>query len=356
MVNHSVIYTGFPMVDTEGKAIHAHAGGLLYENGIYYWYGENKEYTNGRNGIWTWGIRCYSSRDLYTWKDEGLIISPEPDHSESWLHPSRQMDRPHILRVPNTGKYVCWLKYSGKNEACFSVLSADNLLGPYVIERENFRPFGKEVGDFDVWQDSDGRTYLYFASGHDGVVGCELTADCLDVLEPYRVYYEDLPVPYCREGIAMVKHEGVLYMLTSGMTGYIPNPTEAARLDSPLGNLEKLGNPHCNDRSGASFLSQISMIFPHPEKQGLYIALADRWIPDLRLTQKKTEKLMRAMASCMDRRYHSTLIEKAMLGLYPWNCRKVNTSLSGYVWLPLKFENGIPVIRWLDKWKWEEIE
>lgn len=43
MVNHSVIYTGFPMVDTEGKAIHAHAGGLLYENGIYHWYGENKE-------------------------------------------------------------------------------------------------------------------------------------------------------------------------------------------------------------------------------------------------------------------------------------------------------------------------
>ena len=187
------------------------------------------------------------------------------------------MDRPHILYVSETGKYVCWLKYSGKTEACFCILTADHILGPYQMEKENFRPFGKEVGDFDIWQDEDGTAYLYFASGHDGVVACALTLECTDVVQPHKVYYEDLPVPYCREGIAMVKHDGTLYMLTSGMTGYIANPTEAPRLDGPLGNLEVLGNPHLEDPSGASFHSQISMIFPHPKKEGsLFLSFREK--------------------------------------------------------------------------------
>lgn len=45
-------------------------------DGIFYWYGENKEKTKADSGIWHWGVRCYSSRDLYNWKDEGLIIPP----------------------------------------------------------------------------------------------------------------------------------------------------------------------------------------------------------------------------------------------------------------------------------------
>ena len=64
-------------LDTDGKRIHAHGGSILYENGTYYWYGENKEHSDGKNGVWHWGVRCYSSRDLYNWKDEGVIIPPD---------------------------------------------------------------------------------------------------------------------------------------------------------------------------------------------------------------------------------------------------------------------------------------
>lgn len=45
------------MLDTEGKRIQAHGAGMIYENGTYYWYGENKEFTTGKDEIWTWGIR-----------------------------------------------------------------------------------------------------------------------------------------------------------------------------------------------------------------------------------------------------------------------------------------------------------
>lgn len=64
-------------LDIDGKRIHAHGGSILYENGIYYWYGENKEHSDGKNGVWHWGVRCYSSQDLYNWKDEGVIIPPD---------------------------------------------------------------------------------------------------------------------------------------------------------------------------------------------------------------------------------------------------------------------------------------
>jgi hypothetical protein len=32
--------------------------------GDFYWYGENKEFTTGETDVWTWGVRCYRSRDL----------------------------------------------------------------------------------------------------------------------------------------------------------------------------------------------------------------------------------------------------------------------------------------------------
>lgn len=69
-------YPGKIWKDTNGNRIQAHGGSVIAVDDIYYWYGENKEKTDGKNGIWTWGIRCYASRDLYNWEDKGLIIEP----------------------------------------------------------------------------------------------------------------------------------------------------------------------------------------------------------------------------------------------------------------------------------------
>ena len=82
-MRYNSFHPGQVWLDTNGKRIHAHGGSILYENGRYYWYGENKEKTTGENGIWHWGIRCYVSDDLYNWEDLGLIIPPEPDDPAS---------------------------------------------------------------------------------------------------------------------------------------------------------------------------------------------------------------------------------------------------------------------------------
>ena len=38
-------YPGQVWLDTEGKRIQAHGGSIMYIDGTYYWYGENKEKT-----------------------------------------------------------------------------------------------------------------------------------------------------------------------------------------------------------------------------------------------------------------------------------------------------------------------
>ena len=107
---NSSIKPGELWLDTNGKPIQAHGFSVFYseKDGLYYWFGENKEKTVGglRNTVWHWGVRCYSSKDLYNWEDRGLIIPPQPDDLQSPLHPTYCMDRPHILYCEKTGKYV----------------------------------------------------------------------------------------------------------------------------------------------------------------------------------------------------------------------------------------------------------
>ena len=128
------------------------------------------------------------------------------------------------------------------------------------------------------------------------------------------------------------------------MSGYIPNPSEVAVSDFPLGPYKLLGNPHRNDPSGASCNSQISAILQHPQNPAVYLTLADRWIPSLTMTAEIWEKLRVGFKALEEHHMLLHLREMALMGRMPWQCNKVNTSLAEYVWLPLHFENDMPVI------------
>ena len=127
-------FPGQPWLDTKGERIQAHGGAVYFEDGTYYWYGENKEHTDGQNGIWTWGLKIYSSQDLLNWEDRGFLIPPELDDPNSSLFPTKRVDRPHILKCEKTGKYVLWIKLSGP-EAAFTIWQADRLSGPMKWSR-----------------------------------------------------------------------------------------------------------------------------------------------------------------------------------------------------------------------------
>ena len=59
---YSSIRPGQVWLDTDGKRIQAHGGSVLYSDGVYYWYGENKEKTTGKDGIWHMGVRSTAPR------------------------------------------------------------------------------------------------------------------------------------------------------------------------------------------------------------------------------------------------------------------------------------------------------
>ena len=355
---YDAFYPGQVWLDTEGKRIQAHGGSVIYIDNTYYWYGENKEKTDGKNGIWHWGVRCYSSKDLYNWKDEGLIIPPEQDDPDSSLHPSACMDRPHILYNQQTKKYVCWLKIMNKDGTqSETILTADHILGPYEKILEGLRPLGMNAGDFDLAAAPDGKAYYYFERVHTETICADLTEDYTDVTGYYSTHFPRISPPYVREGIAHFMRKGKHYLLSSGTTGYLPNPSEIAVGDSWHGPYQVLGDPHMEDPSHTSFHSQISCVLKVPGKKDLYIACADRWLPK------------RTYLNYQDYADNFEAIFNPESGKVPdWSVveRKdkehgiqagaENTDIADYVWLPIIFENDRPVIRWRDSWKLEEFE
>ena len=346
------IKPGEVWLDTKGERIQAHGASMFYENGKYYWYGEDKTYTRKKGKLWTWGIKCYSSTDLVNWEDLGHIVEPTPNDKKSIFHPNRRMDRPHIIKNEKTGKYILWLKYCDKNH--FAVLTADNLLGPYELVNPLLRPDGRQAGDFDLAVDSEtGVAYLYVELDHKEVLVYKLNHDYTDVTDEKAVIYTGLNPPFAREGVTHFERGGKHYILTSGMIGDVPNPSEVAVSDNWMGPFTVLGDPHVDDSSSASFNSQASCAFK-VAGTGKIIVMADRWVPEYVMTKERYDSFVRAIGQNYDKSLKASfkdmmnMLKSPMMG-------SADTSIANYVWLPVEWDGDMPQIRWRDSWNLDEI-
>jgi hypothetical protein len=348
-VGYSSIRPGQIWLDTNGNRIQAHGGSIISVDDTFYWYGENKEKSTEDSGIWHWGVRCYASKDLYNWEDKGLIILPDLENSCSPLHPSKNMDRPHIIYNPTTRQYVCWLKIMGEGHTQEStILVADSLLGPYHMVRTGLRPLGMNAGDFDlVVEPSDGKAYYYFERVHSELICADLTADYTDVTGYYSTHFPHPHPPYVREAPAYFRRKGLHYLFTSGTTWYYSNPSEVACARSYHGPWTVLGNPHPDDPTGTSFRSQISSVFKHPHKKDLYIALADRWLPK---SQFRGPEAMALFAQMFSGDSIPDAENVPRTSGYP------DTSIADYVWLPVRFDGEMAYLDWKDEWRVKDYE
>lgn len=347
---YDCIRPGQVWLDTEGKRIQAHGGSVMYIDGVYYWYGENKEFTVGDGKLWHWGVRCYSSTDLYNWKDEGLIIPPEPEDPDSPLHPTACMDRPHIIYNVQTKKYVCWIKVMSKFGQRSTVLTADHILGPYTKVRQNLRPLNMDAGDFDLVVAPDGKAYYYFERVHSETICADLTDDYTDVTGYYSTHFPHPYPPYVREATAHFRRKNKHYLVTSGTTGYLPNPSEVAVADTWHGPFRVLGDPHPDDPSHTSFHSQISSVFKVPGKKDLYIAMADRWVPE------QMDLEYAEYARFFAERFDPDFDGEPMPGEKFGDDFKRNTAIADYVWLPFRFDGEMAYLDWKDNWRIEDYD
>ena len=139
---------------------------------------------------------------------------------------------------------------------------------------------------------------------------------------------------------------GKHYLITSGTTGYYPNPSEVAVADTWHGPYRELGLIHRQDESKTSFHSQISSVFKVEGKKDLYIACADRWLPEH--MDRKYENYSRIFELLFSGRRDE--ISPDMMG----EAVIENTAIADYVWLPIFFDGDRPYIKWMDTWSLDD--
>ena len=206
---------------------------MLFWDDTFYWYGENKEGVTDEKLLWHNGVRMYSSKDLYNWKDEGVVCATHPEDRESPLHPYSKMDRPHILYNDKMKKFVLWMKImcEGGLEQYMATATADKITGPYRIVNEKLHPGGMNSGDFDLVKREDGSACIVFERVHSDMVVIDLTDDYLDTTLTYSVHLPRKCPPYVREAPAVFHRNGKHYIITSGTTAKFPNASETVSYD-----------------------------------------------------------------------------------------------------------------------------
>ena len=300
--------------DLDGNNINAHGAGLLLHHGIYYWFGEIKRgHTVRVPYVTTWedyrvpasGISCYSSKDLFNWKYEGIALSPNITDSANALHPGKVIERPKVIYNKKTGKFVMWMHLDNEDYgyAASGVAISDKPAGPYRLLSVE-KPNGNDARDMTIFQDDNGKAYHFYSSEDNATMYVTLLSD--DYLH-HTTTEKRILIQQSREAPAVIKYRDKYYLFSSGCTGWTPNAAAYAVATKPLGRWKQYSNPCTGKDADITYASQSTYIIKVPHKKNAFIFLADRW-------------------------------------------NKTNLPDSRYVWLPMVIKHGKPQISWAAAW------
>jgi len=265
-----------PWLDTDGIPINAHGCGLLHSEGRYYWYGEFK--TPGEAGNYAQrGIGCYSSSDLYNWKNEGIVLSVT-DESGHDLERGCILERPKVLHNRSNGSFVLWAhhekKGAGYGSAQVAVAVVEGARGPFRFIRA-FRPNNQMSRDMTLFMDEDGVVWQVRASEKNATLQlARLTPDYLDCQADFSRAFNDTYL----EAPALIFHDDWYHLVGSYCTGWAPNPCRHAVARSVAGPWQELSNPCVGKDNAQTFNSQSAYLLK-PAGSNVVIYVGDRWSP-----------------------------------------------------------------------------
>lgn len=347
-IGNKDIVSGEVWKDTGGNVINAHGGGILFNNGKYYWFGEHRPSSGFTTQV---GVTCYSSTDLRNWKYEGVALAVS-DETGSDIEKGCIIERPKVIYNQKTGKYVMWfhleLKGRGYGPSRAGVAVSDTPAGPYrfirsgrvnpgvyplnmtqeekkltwnpkdyewwtpewreavnkgMFVKRDLEGDGQMSRDMTLFVDDDGTAYHIYSSEENLTLHIAELSD--DYLSHTGKYIRIFPGGH-NEAPAIFKKDGTYWMIASGCTGWEPNEARLMTASSILGEWLQLSNPCVGKDAEITFGGQSTYILP--QKDGGYMFMADAWRPK-------------------------------------------NLSDSRYIWLPVRFNGkGIPFIEWVDKW------
>lgn len=275
----SAIVPGAIWPDDRGEHVNAHGGGIVQVGDTWYWFGEYRAENAAPGRRY---VSCYSSTDLVNWTFRGLPIDmgPPGDIGPNWV-----LERPKVYYNAMTKKFVMYMHIDGPLDpqeadphkayklARVGVAVSATVEGPYTYLR-SFRPLGHESRDIGQFVDDDGLAYLIFESRPTkGFFIAKLSDDYLDVAE--QTAFIDAPI----EGGALVRHDGLYYLLGSALTGWRPNPNKyatATSLKGPWSALHDIAPPETNTYGAQSTL----LLKITGSKKTSVIFMGDQWKPD----------------------------------------------------------------------------
>ncbi len=321
--------------DNNGNLIQAHGGQVVTSKDsagktIYYLYGEDR--TNGYHSAP--GVHGYSSYDLYNWKDEGIALKTLSSRgqidSDPYFHnlysgyTTEQKDavyrdlgtvpvngqtppileRPKVIYNAATNKWVMWVHADGPSswstaqyaKANAGVAISDSPFGPFRYI-DSYRLHKAAAGDptnkapknpgmardMNLFVDDDGTGYIIYSSEENATMFIsKLNADYTYLSASPDTAVEGVDfrrafVNQSRESPAIMKYNGRYFIISSGTTGWSPNPSRYGTATSILGEWTDKGDPFSSDVSWNSNNSQPSSVIPVDPANGKFIYMGDRW-------------------------------------------------------------------------------
>ena len=292
--------------DINGNDIQAHGGCIIEHKGTYYWYGEHKGADNcpGTRRVDVIGVSCYSSPDLVNWKYEGLVLEADKEDPNSYIHTSKVLERPKVIYNEKNDNFVLWMHIDSPDYvyAGVGIAVSKSPTGPFELKTVTI-PNRQDSRDMTIFKDVDGNAYLVHSSNWNKTLDIALLNEDYDDLEGF---YRPVLIDQEREAPALFFKDGTYYMVTSGCTGWDPNPALYATCDHLLGRWKLIDNPCVGEDYKTTFFGQSTYIF---EVKGRFYFMLDHWKP-------------------------------------------LDLKTSGYSILPIEIkENGDLVIEWRDEWR-----
>ncbi|KAF0095901.1 MAG: hypothetical protein E1N59_677 [Puniceicoccaceae bacterium 5H] len=355
---HTQFLPGQTWTDTHGQPIHAHGGGVLYHEGTYWWFGEHKVAGPDGNRAMV-GVHVYASEDLLNWRDAGIALSVD-ERPDSEIEKGCIIERPKVLYNARTHRFVMWFHLEPKSAgmsydgARSGVAVAERPEGPYRflhslrpnagmwpenVQEADKAPLsapeqvelarlelggapvpwyprnrvyrrdlvsGQMARDMTLFLDVDGRAYHLYASENNGTLHVSL----LDATftRPAGRYVRVFPGRF-HEAPALMRWNDRYWLFSSDCTGWAPNTARLSSAPQLWGPWTEHGNPCLG--TGAqianSFASQPTFVLPVQGRGDAFVYMADRWCPQ-------------------------------------------NPIDGRYVWLPVRFRHGLPILEWCDAW------
>ena len=244
--SENTIKSGVTWRDTNGEIINAHGGCVIFYDGIYYWYGEEKVKGLSEKEHADGGIHCYASSNLLDWHDQGMVLPLSREDTLSDLSFDCNQDRPKVIYNSTTQKFVLffklYLRKKGTAVAYVGVAVSESPLGPFEYKHKFLggnSPNG--TGDFAMFKDDNGELYHLTVRKPDKAFVIGKMRE--DYLLPVGRYEICEGITSHTEAPAVFKRNGVYHMLASGSTGWKPNAARHFSSNSLYGPWKYHGNP-----------------------------------------------------------------------------------------------------------------